>query len=183
MKTYGKIIPGLEIDGKAAPYPVVNERSIRATAGLMMVIGVMTYVYVQQSGNYAVLPVIVGLFWLEFFLKSIFSPSWSLFGLLGDFLVKNQRPEWLGAVQKRFAWSLGLIMATLMLVLVLGFQSRGWLPLAICMTCLTLMWFESAAGICVGCKIYSYLLDKGLIARPEVQPVCPGGVCSLKKRG
>jgi hypothetical protein len=28
----GTIIPGLKINGKPAPYPVLNERAIRATA-------------------------------------------------------------------------------------------------------------------------------------------------------
>jgi len=33
---YGKTIPGLTIDGKPAPYAVVNEREVRAGAGLML---------------------------------------------------------------------------------------------------------------------------------------------------
>jgi hypothetical protein len=182
MKTYGRIIPGLEIDGKPAPYPVVNERSIRATAGLMMIIGLFTFGYINKTGDYTVLPVVVGLFWLEFFLKAVIDPKWSLFGVIGDFLVLKQKPEWVGAIQKRFAWSLGLMMATLMLIVAVFMQIRGWLPLSICMTCLTFMWFESAAGICVGCKIYGFLLKRGVLSQPEVRPACPGGVCSLGKK-
>jgi len=34
-KEIGQIIPGLEIAGKPAPYGVLNERAIRATAGIM----------------------------------------------------------------------------------------------------------------------------------------------------
>ena len=40
---YGKIIPDLTIEGKPAPYPVVNEREIRAAAGIMFLIGVITF--------------------------------------------------------------------------------------------------------------------------------------------
>jgi hypothetical protein len=33
----GEVIPGLKINGKPAPYPVMNERAVRATAGLMLI--------------------------------------------------------------------------------------------------------------------------------------------------
>ncbi len=36
------IIPDLQIHGAPAPYPVLNERAIRATAWLMFAIGIST---------------------------------------------------------------------------------------------------------------------------------------------
>lgn len=177
---YGKLIPNLEIDGKPAPYGVVNERAIRATAGLMFVIGLTTFFLVRLMGSYTPLYITVPLFWLDFLLKTMVGPEWSIFGVPGRWLVRKQKPEWVGAVQKRFAWGIGLVFASTMIVVALFMGVRGWIPLSICMTCLTFMWLESAAGICVGCGIYKWLLTKKLIPQPEVQPVCPGGVCTIK---
>ena len=176
---YAQIIPGLVIDGKPAPYQVVNERAIRATAGIMFAIGFATFLTVRLTGNYVPMYIVVPAFWLDFFLKAVFTPRWSIFGFFGKWIVRKQKPEWVGAVQKRFAWSLGLGMASLMMILALGMQVRGMVPLSICGICLTLMWLESSCGICVGCKIYGWLLKKGWIATPEHRPACPGGVCSF----
>lgn len=178
---YGEVIPDLKINGEPAPYPVVNERGIRATAGIMFLVGLSTFWYVFLTRDFTPLPYVVGIFWIEFFLKTVFAPKYSIFGLVGDWIVRKQKPEYVGAIQKRFAWFLGLIMATAMFVVAVGFGIRGWAPFLICATCLFFMWFETSCGICVGCKIYTWLIKKGLIKKPEIQPACPGGVCSIKK--
>jgi hypothetical protein len=36
--------------------------------------------------------------------------------ILGSFMVKKQKPDYVGAIQKRFAWLIGLLMATAMLI-------------------------------------------------------------------
>jgi len=41
---------------------------------------------------------------------------------------------------------------------------RGYLPRTMCLICLTLMWMESALGLCLGCKIH------GLLARRSWHP-------------
>jgi hypothetical protein len=48
----------------------------------------------------------------------------------------------------------------------------GPMNLIVCATCLTLMFFEAAFGICLGCKIYNAL-------SPEKAQHCPGGTCEL----
>ena len=54
---------------------------------------------------------------------------------------------------------------------------RGYLPRTICLICLTLMWMESALGLCLGCKIHGLLVGRGWIdADPEVE-VCADGAC------
>lgn len=176
---YGTIIPDLVIDGRPAPYGVVNERAVRATAGIMLLVGAIAFFVVRSTGGYAALYVVVPLFWLEFLLKTAFSPNYSMFGVLGAWAVRKQKPEWVGAAQKRFAWSIGLALSSVMLVASVGLQVRGWLPLAICMTCLAFMWMESTLGICAGCAIYSRLLRAGLIKEPAHRPACPGGACTI----
>lgn len=46
-------------------------------------------------------------------------------------------------------------------------------PKFICATCLLLMFFETAFGICLGCKIYN------LFSRRQAL-LCPGGVCQTQ---
>ncbi len=180
IPTIGKMIPDLKIDGHEALYPVINERETRAVAGIMFLIGIITFFVVFFTRNYVYINIVVIIFFFEFLLKVTIGPEKTPFGIIGGFAVSNQRPEWVGAVQKQFAWTLGLLMATTMIILTYGFGIRGWLPMSICITCLSLMWLESAFGICVGCKIYYGLIKMGVLPEPKVRPACPGGVCAIK---
>jgi hypothetical protein len=47
----------------------------------------------------------------------------------------------------------------------------GPINMLVCGTCLLLMFFESAFGICIGCKLHNWL-------RPEQAQLCPGGACA-----
>lgn len=178
---YGTIIPNLTIHGKPAPYPVVNEREIRGAAGIMFAIALAAFVYVYLTRDFTPLYIIVPLFWLDFFLKTVFQPQYSIFGTIARLFVKNQHPEYVGAIQKRFAWAIGLVLASIMMIGPILFDVRGMLPLSICSICIFFMWLETAFGICVGCKIYSWLLDKEIMKEPEVRAACPGGACGLKR--
>lgn len=177
---YGKIIPNLKINGVDAPYPVINEREVRGGAGIMFVIGISAFFIIYFTGNTNLLYIIVPLFWIDFFLKTIFQPHYSIFGYIAGLVVKKQAPEYVGVIQKRFAWSIGLFLATLMLIVTLVFEIRGSLPFFICSICLFFMWIESSFGICVGCKIYGYLLKKRILKTPDIKPACAGNVCSIE---
>jgi hypothetical protein len=178
--TFGKVIPNLEIDGKPANYGVVNERDTRAGAGIMLVVGICAFTTAFFLQSYLLLSIVVLAFTLEFIIRVI-DPHYAPFYALGAFIVRKQRPEWSGAIQKRFAWSLGLTMALSMILIAIIFNIRGPLPFTICGICLTLLWLESAFGICVGCKLYYGFLNLGWIKPPETMPSCPGGVCPIKK--
>lgn len=175
----GKIIPGLEIHGKPAPYPVLNERAIRATAWLMMLIGFITFVIVFTTKNYAYLYPTVVAFWLQFFITVVHWTKYAPFSAIGRFLVYKQKPEYVWAIQKRFARSIGLTMATAMLIVTAWFGIKWIAPFAICFTCLLFMWMESTLGICVGCKIYNWLIKIWWIKDPEHKPACPWWVCHI----
>lgn len=177
-KEYGIVIPNLMIQGRPAPYGVVNEREVRAVAGLMFAIG-LSALWLVLLGDYRVLLyVLVPLFFLEFLLKVVISPNASLFRWLVLPLLAKQQPEYVGAIQKRFAWLLGLGMASVMLVLVLIGVQGVW-PFIICATCLVFMFLESALGVCVGCRIYSALIARGILKEPEHKPACAAGVCEI----
>jgi hypothetical protein len=191
--TYGTIIPGLTIDGKPAPYGVVNERAIRAAAGIMFALGFFTLLTFFHTRNTELAFWFVLVFFADFVLKVVFGPERSPFNRIGAFLVRNQRPEYVGAIQKRFAWTIGLVLSGIVLA-ILSYQMflatsctliapslalTCALPMALCSLCLIFLWLESAIGYCVGCGIYSALVKRGIIKRGPYAPACPGGVCAV----
>jgi hypothetical protein len=90
--------------------------------------------------------------------------------MLGQWVVRHQEPEWVGAPQKRFAWGIGLALGLSMFWLLVVQQVIGPVNMLVCGLCLVFMFFESAFGICIGCKVYN-LFNK------EQAQLCPGGVC------
>jgi hypothetical protein len=44
------------------------------------------------------------------------------------------------------------------------------------------MWMESALGLCLGCKIYAWLVRHGYKSPDTEIEVCAGGVCALEVR-
>jgi hypothetical protein len=177
----GQIIPGLEINGKLAPYPVLNERAVRAGAGIMLMLGISAFSLAFFTADYQLLKIVVVIFFIDFFTKVVIGPKFSPVSNAANLIVKKQKPEYVGAIQKRFAWSLGLAMASLMIVLLFFLNVRGPINLMVCTICLTFMWLETSFGICVGCKIYYALIRLGLIKEPEFAPACPGGACPIKR--
>lgn len=182
QKEIWEIIPNLEIHWEKAPYWVLNERAIRATAWIMMLIWVITFFLVFTTKNFNYLYPTVIAFWIQFFVSVFFGPKYAPFSIIWKFLVKNQRPEYVWAIQKRFAWAIWLFMASLMLILTAIFSITWIIPIIICFICLAFMWLESAVWICVWCKIYYFLVDKNIIKKPEYRPACPGWVCSINKK-
>lgn len=177
----GKTIPGLEINGKPAPYPVLNERAVRAGAGIMLMLGVSAFSLALLAQDFRMLKIVVVFFFIDFFSKVILGPKFSPISNIANLIVKAQKPEYVGAIQKRFAWSIGLTMASLMIVLLYVFEVRGLINLIVCLICLTFMWMETSFGICIGCKIYYGLIKIGLIKEPKYAPACPGGACPIKR--
>lgn len=179
IKEIGHIIPGLEIHGKPAPYGVLNERAIRATAGIKFFIGMITVLYTFFTKDFTLVQIVLPLFFLNFLILVLWGPKYSPVSRLGSFFVSKQKPDYVGAIQKRFAWSLGLVMSFTVMLLLFGFGITGILPLSLCGICLILMWMETSLGICVGCKIYYWLINKGILKEPTHRPACPGGACAI----
>ena len=178
---YGYTIPGLTINGEAADYPVLNERAVRAGAGIMFLLAFIGFMNAWLVGNYEPLKIIVVLFFVDFFIKVIVGIKFSPISQLASLIVSNQKPEYVGAIQKRFAWSIGLLLSGAMVLLLHVFNITGALNLAICLICLTVMWMETAFAICVGCKMYYGLIKIGVFKEPIQRPACPGGVCAINK--
>lgn len=163
-----------EFGEKIDEYPVrvVNERAVRAAAGLLFVPAFVSFMNAMLLGNFQPTRVFVVLFMLDMAVRLFINPRWAPSLIAGQWFVRHQQPEWVGAPQKRFAWGLGLALAITMFFLMVVNQVIGPINMLVCGTCLLLMIFESAFGICLGCKLYN-LFNK------EAAQLCPGGACAV----
>jgi hypothetical protein len=100
--------------------------------------------------------------------------------LIGSVFVRKQAPLYIGAVQKRFAWSLGIALSTAIFILsifLLKDASYFETLCELCIICLVLLYLETAFGICIGCKIYYLSIKMKLIKAPQEKPNCMGDSC------
>ena len=142
---------------------VVDENEVRAAAGVTMVIGAVAFSYAYFAKQYVPLQVASSLFFVEFLIRVTVGLRHSPVGVIARAMTSGRPPEWVSARPKRFAWTLGLGMAFAMTVIT-NSGIRGYLPRTICLICLTLMWMESALGLCLGCKIHGLLVRRGWTA-------------------
>jgi len=178
LREFGQIIPGLQIHGVDAPYPVLNERAVRAAAGIMLLIGAFGFIQALLLGQLLYLQFIVTLFMIDFGIRIGLNPRFSPIYACANVIVSKQKPEWVGAIQKKFAWSIGFVLATSMFVLLNVFGFTGIVTFSVCIICLIALYLETSFGICVGCTMYSQLIAWGIL-KPEVKAACPGGSCSI----
>jgi len=164
---YGEKVEGYDV-------LVLNEREARAGAGILFLIGILSLVNAVALGHVIVTKVFISFFTLDFLMRVV-QPRYSPSLLLGRVFVQNQRPEYVGATQKRFAWGIGLMLAIPMFyLLVIDFQPNP-IKVLVCIICLALLFFESAFSICLGCKIYG-------IFKKDPVTYCPGGVCEVRTK-
>jgi len=149
---------------------VLNERAVRAGAGVLFFLAIVSFMNAWLLGNFQPTRVFVVAFLIDFTIRIFLNPRFAPSLIFGQWMVRRQQPEWSGAPQKRFAWAIGFVLALTMLYLVVLNNVIGPINLIVCTMCLILLFFESAFGICIGCKIYN-LFNK------EKALLCPGGVC------
>ena len=160
---FGERLPEFDI-------PVLNERAVRASAGILLLLAMVAFMNAWLIGNFQPTRVFVIAFLVEFAIRLFVNPRYAPTLIVGQWLVRKQQPEWVGAPQKRFAWAIGFALALVMLYLIVIRQVIGPVNLLVCAACITLMFFESAFGICLGCKLYN------IFGKTPAQ-LCPGGVC------
>lgn len=161
---------GETVEGYAVP--VLNEREVRASAGILFFFALISFMNSWLMGNFRLTQIFVIGFLIDFTIRVFINPRFAPSMVLGRFAVRRQTPEWSGAPQKRFAWAFGLALAALMFYLIVLNNVIGPINLVVCATCLTLMFFESAFGICIACKVYN------TFSRQQAQ-LCPGGTCEV----
>jgi hypothetical protein len=166
--SFGERIDGYEVS-------VLNEREVRASAGILFFFALIAFMNAWLTGNFRPTRIFVIAFLVDFTIRVLVNPKYAPSLVLGRFAVRNQMPEYVGAAQKRFAWSIGLALAITMLFLVVINRVIGPINLIICSACLLLLFFESAFGICIACKIYN-------LFHQEKARLCPGNTCEVLVR-
>ena len=174
---FGERVEGYEVK-------VLNERELRAGAGILFLVALLSFVNCLVMKNIVIVQTFVWLFLVEFTIRVLINPKYAPSLLSGRFMVNNQTPEYVGAKQKRFAWSIGLLLAMFFFFLTTIFPSstpigeeslhNALIGLS-CMICLVLLYFEAVFGICLGCKLYN------LFNKEEAQ-YCAGATCQKHER-
>lgn len=161
---------GQRVEGYSVP--VLNERAVRAAAGILLVGAMASFMNAMLLGNFQPTRFFVMVFILDMAIRVFINPMYAPTLIVGGWVVRHQTPDWAGAPQKRFAWGIGLVLGLVMFWTMGINQVVGPINMLVCGTCLTLMFFESAFGICLGCKVYN------LFSKDKAQ-FCPGGVCEV----
>lgn len=174
MQKEKKIVKfGEDVQGYSIP--VLNEREIRAAAGILFMMMFISIQTAASKGDFLLLKYAIVIFLTDLLIRVFISPRFSPTLIIGRWIVRNQVPEYVGAKQKKFAWVIGIVLAVIMLVLAVIVNSFSPITGLICMICLVFLFFEAAFGICLGCKFYK-------LAYKEKAQYCPGEVCEVKSR-
>jgi len=164
---YGEKVPGYS-------QRVINEREARAAAGILGMLGTII-IFIGIGFNHIIVArVYLAFLWFDFFARVVnanYSPSM----LLGKLIVQNQQPEYVGALQKRFAWTLGWLISFPMVYWFVLHWDITFYKVLVCVLCITLMFLESAFSVCVGCIIYKLFTRRN-------PTNCPGGVCEMHQK-
>jgi hypothetical protein len=165
---FGENVPGYTI-------PVLNEREVRAAAGILFLFTYTALLAIILKGYFPLIKYVITGFLTDFLIRVLINPKYAPTLILGRLIVKNQTPEYVGAAQKKFAWIIGVVLAATMFVLMVIVNSYSPITGIVCLICLIFLFFESVFGICLGCKFYN------LIYKGKAQ-YCPGEICELKDR-
>ena len=164
---------GERVEGYAVP--VLNEREARAGAGVLLLPAITSFSISYFEHDFHFTKVFITLFMVDFFIRLFINPKYAPSLIIGRFFVQNQTPEYVGASQKKFAWSIGMVLSILMFFLVVVFEIMTPLKILICLFCILLLFSEASFGICLGCIIYQKITKK-------IPQYCPGGTCEIKQK-
>ena len=168
MKSFGEHVKGYNI-------PVLNEREIRASAGILLMLISISIMRVAFAGDFLLLKYFIVIFLTDFIIRIFVNPKFSPTLIIGRLIVSRQVPEYVGAAQKKFAWIIGLSLATLMFILLIIVNAHSFVTGSVCIICLIFLFFESAFGICLGCLVYGWIYK-------EKAQYCPGEICKLSEK-
>ena len=165
---FGEVVDGYVVR-------VLNEREARAGAGLLFVFAILSFLYAYRTMDFRYTSIFITFFMVDFFIRVLVNPKYAPSLIVGRFFVARQKPEYVGAAQKRFAWSIGLVLSVIMFWLVVVVEMMTPIKIYICTACLILLFSETAFGICIGCVLYN-------LVRKTPPTLCPGGVCEVRQK-
>lgn len=164
---------GEDVEGYSIP--VLNEREVRAAAGILFLFTFMSLMLIIFKQNFLLIKYVITLFLTDFIIRVFISPRYAPTLIIGRLIVSRQNPEYVGAPQKKFAWVIGVILSATMFILMVLVNSYSIITGMVCLICLIFLFFESVFGICLGCLVYSLYYGK------KAQ-YCPGEVCDVKNK-
>lgn len=177
----GEVIDGLTVDGRDIHAAVVDENAVRAAAGITMAVGVVAFAYAYFEHRWLPLKIVSTFFLVEFLMRITVGFTYSPVGIVSKWLTKRQPPQWVSYKPKRFAWTLGALMAG-SVTAITNSNIHGWWPRSFCLVCLVLMWMESVLGLCLGCEIHGFLVRRGWVTKDEAFEICANGACEVAPR-
>src|SRR6476660_418711 len=155
--------------------PVLNEREVRASAGILFLATFISLMLIIFKNNFLPIKYVLTAFLSDFIIRVFINPKFSPTLIIGRLIVSNQTPEYVGAQQKKFAWVIGVILSATMFILMVVVNSYSIITGVICLICQAFLFFESAFGICLGCKFYP-------LFHREKARLCPGEVCDKRSK-
>jgi len=155
--------------------PVLNEREIRAAAGILFLVIFLALMLILFKSDFLLAKYAITLFLTDFIVRVFISPRYSPSLIIGRLIVRNQVPEYVGAKQKKFAWAIGVALSGIMFIFMVVVNSYSPITGIVCLMCLIFLFFESAFGICLACKVYKLVYQ-------EKAQYCPGEVCDVKSK-
>jgi len=168
IKKFGEDVEGYNI-------PVLNEREIRASAGILFVLMFVSLMLILFKENFLMIKYVITIFLTDLLVRVFINPKFSPTLIIGRLIVSRQVPEYVGAPQKKFAWEIGIVLASLMFILLVVVNSYSIITGLTCLVCLAFLFFESAFGICCGCLVY------GVFYKKKAQ-YCVGEICDTTKK-
>ncbi|MDB4904668.1 MAG: hypothetical protein JWQ63_3949 [Mucilaginibacter sp.] len=155
--------------------PVLNEREIRASAGILFLGLILSLMQIMYKNDFLLVKYFITIFLTDFIIRVFINPKYSPTLIIGRLVVRNQVPEYVGAQQKKFAWIIGLVLSATMFTFMVIVNAFSPITGIICLICLFFTFFESVFGICLGCKVYKLFYN-------EKAQYCPGEVCDVKAK-
>lgn len=154
---------------------VLNEREIRAAAGILFLATFISLMFILFKNNFLPIKYVLTAFLADFIIRVFINPRFSPTLIIGRLIVSNQAPEYVGAQQKKFAWTIGVILSATMFIFMVIINSYSPVTGIICFICMLFLFFESAFGICLGCKFYPLFFK-------EKAQRCPGEACDTRSK-
>ena len=168
IKQFGETVQGYAI-------PVLNEREIRASAGILYFFMFLAWMLVLFKESFFLIKLVNTIFLTDFIIRVLISPRYSPSLIIGRLIVGNQTPEYVGAAPKKFAWTIGLVLSMIIFLLLVVMNSTSILTGIICQVCLIFLFFEAVFGICLGCKFYPLFYKEKTL-------YCAGDTCEVKAK-
>src|SRR5258708_13418959 len=103
--------------------PVLNEREIRASAGILFLATFISLMLIIFKNNFLSIKYVITLFLTDFIIRVFVNPKFSPTLIIGRLIVRNQVPEYVGARQKKFAWIIGFVLSATMFILMIFVNS------------------------------------------------------------